>query len=168
MSIDPITLMTIGRSVAAVSGIVGTIGNMQAASYQSAVAARNAQIADENARRAVEQSQLEQQDWGEEARGQIGQLVASMSASGGRIDSGSSFLRRRGAQELAQRDAGRIREEGRVTADRFRQQQADFTSESQGARRRGRFSLFEGVLNVGSTYLSDSSRIRRGRSALIT
>lgn len=167
MSIDPITLMTIGRGVAAVSGVVATVGNMQAASYQSAVAARNAQIAEENARKAIEQSQKEQQTWSEEARGQIGQLVASMSASGSRLDSGSNLLRRKGAEQLSQRDASLIREEGRVTADRFRQQSADFSSEAQTANRLKRFSLFGGVLGVGGSYISDSSRIQRARSALI-
>lgn len=167
MSIDPISLMSIGRVISVGSGIISTIGNMNAASYQSAVAARNAQIAEQNAVAEIERSQQEQADWGADARGQMGSLVASLAASGASLQGGSGELRQRGAQRLLSRDAERIREEGETTAGRYRQQAADFRAESGMARKRRSNSLFSGVLDIGTTYLSNSSRIARGRNALI-
>lgn len=167
MSFDPVTLMTIGRAVSAVSTVVGTIGSMNAASYQSAVAARNADIMERNATRAIEDAQREQQDYGEEARGQIGSLVASLSASGASLAGGSGSERIAGGRGLLRRDASRIREAGNLEAEGFQQAAQDARTESQMARQRSRFALFGGVLEGGSSFLSNTSRIQRARSALI-
>jgi len=167
MGIDPVTLMMIGRGVALASTVVSTIGTMQASSYQAAVAARNAQLAEENAQAAIEASQQEQQDWGDEARSQLGTLVAGLSASGASLQGGTVVQRKTGAQRLLSRDAQRIREEGDTTAARYRQQGADFRAESAQAKRRGRFALFSGALEAGGTYLSNSSRISSARASLI-
>jgi hypothetical protein len=166
MSFGPMTLMKIAQGVSVAAGVVGTISNMQAAAYQQAVAQRNAQLMEENARRAIEQSQREQEDWGQAAREQLGRLMADLGASGVAMGAGSALRRREGAGELAQRDAMRIREEGVTTAENFRQQAADFKGEAKMARRRKSFALFEGVVGTMGSYLGHATQINRARGLI--
>jgi hypothetical protein len=166
MSFDPITLMTIGQVVSSVSALASGFAGMQASNYQAAVAARNSQIAEENARRAIEQTQREQADWGESARGQLGALAAAGAASGVLQTGGSGALALRGAHRLTQRDSERIGQEGRLQADNFYQQAADFTSDARMARRRGRSELFGGALGAAGTYISHATQITRSRGLL--
>lgn len=166
MTMAPMTMMALGTVASVGSAIVGTMAQMQALEYQAAVAARNQQIAEENARRELERSQVEQQDWSEEARGQLGQLLAALSASGVAIDAGSAALQRRGARGLAQRDASRIREEGVSRADRMYQQAADFGADARGARARAGFLPFTGALGALDSFVSGATRINRARGLI--
>lgn len=166
MSFSPALFGTISQVVGIASSVIGTIAQMQAAQYQAAVAERNRRTAEENAVRELERSQLEQQDWGQEARGQIASLMAQLSAGGMRGDLGSAALQRRDAHSLARRDAERIRQEGTTRATGFAQQAADFAGEAGMARRRAGFALFEGVAGGLSTYLSHAQRNARTRHLL--
>lgn len=166
MSFDPISLATIGKVVGVASSIFGTVSSMQAASYQAAVAERNQRLAEENAARAVETSQLEAQDWGESARQQLGNMVAELSASGGRVGAGTSLLQRRAAESLSRRDAGRIREQGNTRADAFSQQAADFGAEAGQAKRRQGFALISGGLGALDSFVSGATRTNRTRGLM--
>lgn len=161
MTIAPLALAQIGTVVSTVGAVAGVIGNMRAASYQSQVAARNAAIAEENARRELERSQVEQVDYADDARQQIGALEAAMAASGFDSFSGSSAASLLGRKTLARRDAERIRTSGVETANRFRQQSSDFQIESKQARRAGFMSLLSGAADIGSTYISGSQQVAR-------
>lgn len=161
-----ISLAAVSTAVATASAAFGAISSMQAASYQQAVAQRNAQIAEENRTRAIEQSQVEQRDWGEDARMQYGALMADLAASGVGMQGGTSSLLRSGTRGLVNRDAERIREEGDNRARAFGQQGADFRAEASQAGRTRTFNMFEGVLNTASTYISGATRNRR-RNALL-
>lgn len=167
MSFDPISLATIGQVVGVASSIFGTISNMQAASYQAAVAERNQRLAEENARKAVEASQTEAQDWGESARQQLGNMVAELSSSGARMGTGSSLLQRRGAESLSRRDASRIREAGNVRSDAASQQAADFSAEATQSRNRAGFALFSGGLGALDSFVSGATRINRARGPMV-
>jgi hypothetical protein len=161
-----ISLATLATAASVAGSVVSTISQMQAASYQQAVAQRNQQIADENRQRAIEQSQIEQRDWGESAREQFGALMADLAASGVGTDGGSAALLRSGTRRLIGRDAERIREEGDSRARAFGQQSADFASSAQQAGRARTFNLFGGAIDATSTYISAATRNRR-RNALL-
>lgn len=164
MGIDPVSLATIGKVVSTVSAGVGALSQMQAASYQQAVAENNARIAEENARRAVEDSQRETVDFGEEARQEIGALVAAQSASGLSLDVGSSLLRRRAGERLAKRDSDRLREAGNLRAQGFNQQAADAKAEAKLASKRRGFALLGGGLSVADSFIGGSQSVNKARS----
>lgn len=166
MSIEPITMMKIAQGISVASSVIGMIGNMQAEAYNAAVAERNARLMEENARLEIERSQIEQQDWGDEARGQLGRLMAELGASGMVMGTGSAALRRSGSERLAQRDAERIREEGVGRADEFRQRAADYQGEAGFARRRQGFALLSGVTGALTSYLGHASQINRARGLI--
>ena len=161
-----LSLGAVSKIASTAGAVVSAISGMQAASYQQAVAARNAQIAEENRTRAIEQSQVEQQDWGESARMQFGALMADLAASGVGTHGGTSSLLRTGTRGLIERDAERIRQEGDTRARAFGQQAADSRADASQARSARTFSMFGGALNVASTYISAATRNRR-RNALL-
>lgn len=157
-------LSTIGTIVSTVGSVVGMVGQMQAASYQAAVAGRNAQIMEENARREVDRGQVEAQDYAEEARAQLGSLIAAQASSGLDLGTGSGAQRRRGLTNLARRDQYRIRHDSELSATRMRQQASDLRVEASSARRAGRFAMLGGLLNVGSTLIGGARTTRRLRA----
>ena len=156
-------LAKIGAAVSAVGTVVGTMANMQAASYQAAVAARNAEIMEMNARREIDRAQVETQDYGEKAREQIGALIASQGASGISLQSGSPLLRQRSAERLAQRDAFRLRSDTELAAERMRQGAADSRADAEMARSRRSFSLLSGIFDTGSTLIGGARQVQRIR-----
>ena len=154
-------LTKIATGISAVGSVIGTIGSMQAASYQSAIAERNAQIMEENSRKEILRSQTEVQDQAEAARAQIGQLIAAQGASGISLNTGSALRRRDDLTRLASRDALRTREDAEVRAQNLRQGAADFRGEAGQARRRRTFSIFSGVANVGSSLIGGAQQLKR-------
>lgn len=160
MSFDPFTLAGLAKVVGAAGSVVSALGNMQAANYQAAVAERNRILFEENARAEIEQSQREQADWSESARGQLGALAAEAAAGGG-TRAGSPLLQQKGAEGLARRDATRIREEGVVRADVQFQAAADAGAQAQMARSQSQFALFGGGLGALDSYIGGATRIRR-------
>ena len=158
MSFAPLTLATISQVVGVGSAIFGAVSQAQAANYQAAVAERNRVISEENARRAAETSQAEVADWGESARAQMGNMLAELAATGGRIGAGTSALQRRAASNLAARDAQRLREQGNVRIDAFSQQASDFAADAGMARQRGAFSLVGGAINAFDSFVTGSAR----------
>jgi hypothetical protein len=166
MGIDPVSLTMIGTAVSTVGSVVGMMAQMEAASYQQAVAERNARISEENAIKALERSQVDQQDWGQEARAQLGRMMADLSASGISATGGTPLLQRRGAESLSKRDAERVRREGVTQAEEYRQQSADFSAEAGMAGRRKTFALFGGVANTLGTYISGATQVNQTRNLM--
>jgi len=157
--LTPLLLSQISTGVAVAGTAISTIGGMQQASYQAAVAQRNQQIMEQNARAEIESSQREQAEWGVSAQGQLGQLAAELASTGTR--GGTTALRQRGAGLLARRDAERIGEEGRVRADANYQGAADSASQARQAKRARGFSLLSGALGMADSYISGSTQTRR-------
>lgn len=148
------------------SAVVGTIGAINQANFQSQVANNNAAIAEDNARRAVFESQVEAQETDFAARDELGQLLAQQGASGLSLGSGSFALRRKGQEELAAKDRGFIRNQGEVQATRFRQQANDQRAEAAQAKAAGRNALISGAFEVGTSLVSGATRVnaRKARS----
>lgn len=156
--LTPVLMSQIGTVTSVVGSAVSAISGMQQASYQAAVAERNRQIMEQNARAEIEASQREQQDWGVSAKGQLGQLAAELAASG--VRGGSAALRQTGAGLLARRDAERISEEGRTRANANYQAAADAAATAAQARSARRYALFSGLLNMADSYISGSTQTR--------
>lgn len=157
-------LTKIATGISAAGSVISMIGNMQAASYQAAVAQRNAQIMEENARRELDRAQVEVQDQAEAARFQIGQVIAAQGASGISLNTGSALRRRDDLTQLASRDALRTRQDAELRAENMRQGAADFRAEAGQARSRRTFSIFSGVADVGSTLIGGATQLNRLRS----
>ena len=166
MGFDPISLATIGKWIGVAGSVAGTVSSINAASYQASVAQRNQEIAERNSRKAIEDSQREQQDWSVEAGQQLAGLLAEQSASGISLSGGSSFLRRKGAEDLTRRDASRIREGGNIRSQNFSQQAADFGAEAGMERSRRKFSLLGGGIDAASSYISGASSVNRARGLI--
>lgn len=162
--LTPILMSQISTVMSVVGSAVSAMSAMQQASYQAAVAQRNQQLMEQNARAEIENTQREQADWGVSAQGQLGQLAAELAASG--VRGGSAAMRQSGAGLLARRDSERIGEEGRVRADANYQAAADQGAQAAQARRAGGFALFSGGLNMLSSYISGSTQTQRIRGLM--
>jgi hypothetical protein len=154
-------LAKIGTVVSTVGSVVGMVGSMQAASYQAAVAERNARLMDENARREADRGQVEGQDYGEQARAQLGALIASRGASGVNVNSGTALATRNSQEGLARRDQFRIRHDSQLAGDRMRQSAQDFRMEAGQARQAGRFAFMGGLLDSASSLIGGARQVRR-------
>lgn len=165
MGIDPVTLAIVGSVVAGAGAVQGMIAARNQAAYEQKLAQRNALIAEDNARTAIIDSQEEQQDWSRSARDQIGQMVAEMGASGVSLDTGTNLLRRQSTQQDVVRDAQRIRQEGNVRADAYRNQKSNFIGEASAASARKRNATVEGALNIGSTLIGGATSVNKARTA---
>jgi len=156
-----------GASLAAVSAIQQGQAQSAAARYQQQVAVRNQQIQEENARKVMENTQVQQQDWGDEARLQLGQLVGEIAASGVTLEGGSAGLLRRGARRLAQRDAQRIQIEGNTAARGLRQQGADFGAQANFAGMEARSARTAGSLGALSSFIGGATQWAGNQNTLL-
>lgn len=120
--------------------LAGTAANVAAAKadhaaevsqyqYQQQVAARNAQIAEENAAKAIAAANAEAQETDYDARLEIGALMSQASASGLRMDVGSNYLRRRSLESLARKDRGFRTAQGSADAANERSRRDDYIAE---------------------------------------
>lgn len=161
--------------------VVGQISNMRQEmkqeAYNAEVAQRNAQLQELNAQRAeanaqeeMNANQQEGADWGEEARLQMGQIRAQVTA-GGLLDIGSIANRAAAMRAQSARDQQRIRQEGMNNFQARRQEAYDFrfgASESRAsaevARGRGRSAFVRGGLNIGSSILGGVQAVQTARA----
>lgn len=164
MSVEPVTLAAVGTAVSVLGGIQQVSAQRAQANFQSQVARNNQKIAQENALRSIEDAQQATVDQGEEARQELGQLIAAQSASGLSLGVGSSLLRRRAADRLARRDNERLREAGNLRAQGFNQQAVDAEAQAAQARSAGRNALIGGAFNIGSSLISGAQSINKARS----
>lgn len=148
-------------ALAAIGSIAsGVLGFMQA-DYQSQVAKMNAHIAAENAQRASERSQIEQEDQDAKSAAMIGELVASQSASGIALGSGSSMLTRTSAAKLGRQDALRVRQAGATEAYNYLTQAENFNAQAKADSMGGIGSLLGGFLGGARSLIGDSSAVNK-------
>lgn len=155
--------------ISAIGSALGAYGGYQAAQYQSAVAAANAQAAQNNAARERYAADQDMLDKDSDARRTIGELVAQMSASGLAAGQGTMLLRRTGLQALADRDRERLAQKRDINFENRMQEAAAFKAQAKAASSSARMSLIGGLLSVPASYLSGSSMLndyRRSQYAL--
>lgn len=154
----------IGTALSVASGVVGLIGAQQMSGFQAKVAERNAQLADENAKRALHDAAVQAQNRDLDSTVEMGDLLANLGASGLAIGTGSAALRRKSQAELARRDRGYIIQEGEMAAHNYRQQAQDFRTEASGAKAEGKWNMLSGALDLGSTLITGASKVNQAKA----
>lgn len=139
-------------ATALISGVFG----MAQASYQAKVANMNAQIAEENAKRTIERSQIEQQDQDMMTRQALGEQMSVQSASGLSMASGSALLTRRAAARLGRMDALNVRQAGEIEAYNYKTQAMNFRAEASMAQLTGVGNLLNSFLGAGSSLIGQA------------
>lgn len=150
-------------AVSAVAGAAGTVlagvAAKNAGDYQAKVAQMNAQIARDNADRAVAASQIKEQDNDMLVRAQLGTQEALQGASGVLVTGGSQILTRKAAAELGRRDTLNIRNAGEVEAYNYKVQAANQVAEASAQKAKGQGALIGSFLSAGGSLLSSASSI---------
>ena len=130
MTIAPV-FMAIGAIASAASAVVGGMGAANQAEYQSEIAARNAQIAQQNAAYATQQGQAEQVDAAMKQQQQAGKMKAVQGASGVDVGQGSAADVAGGEAGINAVDQNRIAQGATSKARNFQNQSADLSAESE-------------------------------------
>lgn len=145
------TLLTLAGTAAAIGGtIISTSAAMQANKYQQQVLARQAAQMEENAGRATQAAQVNQQQQDMQTRALIGEQVAAQSASGLKLGGKSQMLTRKAARELGRMDALNIRQAGDVEAYNFRMIAQDKFDELKFTKGQAGSILLSGFLDAAS------------------
>ena len=147
---------------------VSAIGASNQANYRAKVAANNAAIAEDNANKAAEAAQREQQRSDFEYADLISRQFSAQSASG--LDVlGASQLRTRDlsgrVRGLAATD---IRRQGEANTANLFQDAANFKAESNAARKESGLALATGVLKIGSTLVGSGLFKKRDKIAKVS
>jgi hypothetical protein len=137
-----------------------TSATISANNYQAQVAQRNADLMNENARRAIDVAQQEQIQQDQKTRGLLGEQVAAQSASGLKLGGRSYMLTRKSARQLGRLDALNIRQDGDITAFNYRmaaQDNLDQITQLKSANKTALLSGFLDAASVGLTGLKSSN-----------
>lgn len=157
-------------AIAAVSSVASGFMGMQQSAYQAKVANMNAQIAEENAKRALERSRIEQEDSDRfQTAAMLGEQEAAQSTSGLSLTGKSAILTRATARKLGRRDALNIIQAGEIESYNYRTQAANFRADAGAARLSGVSSLLGGFIGAAggfadrmpSSLMSGASATRR-------
>lgn len=154
------SIALLGVAVSAASAVFQGISGYQQASYQAKVAEMNQEIANDNAKRALERVQVEQQDQDAITLAMLGEQEAQQAASGLSFGSGSFRLARKSAQELGRKDALNIRQAGELEAHDYRTQAANFGAQAGLAKASATNSLLGGFLGGVTSLVSGASKVR--------
>jgi len=135
------------------------IAAYQSAQYQASVAEMNEKVAKENARRAIERSQVEQQEQDAQSMALLAAQEAVQSASGLTLTGKSAQRTRRSARILARKDALNVRQAGEIEKYNYLVQAENFKAEGEAAKMQGSASLLSSFLGAGTSSLGGSSSI---------
>lgn len=141
----------------------GVIGFAQA-SYQAKVADMNAQIARDNAGRAIQKSQIDQQSQDAQTAAMLGTQEALQAGSGISLNSETSRRIRRSSAVLGRLDALNVRQAGEIEKYNYLTQAANAEAEARMAQLGGVGSLLSGFINAGSSLVGNTSIIGGARS----
>ena len=148
--------MAIAGVLGAVIGAVGSIFQGMAASaqykYQAQVAKMNEEIAKDNAKRSLDKSRIEQENFGRtDTAAMLGEQEQAMSATGLSL-TGRSFRQvRSSARQLGAYDARNILHAGDIEAYNYRTQAANFRAEAEGAKMSARSSMIGGFIGAAGS-----------------
>lgn len=123
--------------MAAIGAIAGGVMGMMQASYQAKVANMNADVAKQNAIRALERGGIEAEDNDRQTAALLGEQEVAQAASGVSLSGKSQILTRKSARMLGRRDALNILQDASTEAYNYRVQQANFKAEASAAKMSG-------------------------------
>lgn len=147
---------TISTVLTVSSAAVEGINSIQQGNYQAAVAKNNAVIAEQNAAAEALAAQREQLRSDKDYAARYAEQVAMAGASGLDLNS-SSFVRGRMLTRRTGRQASRdINDAGRVRAQGFQQETANFRAEGSAAKRQGIFGAVGAGLGAASSIMGSS------------
>lgn len=155
-AIAPI-LSVVGTLASAGGALIGGMAAQNAAKYQNQVAQMNAKIAEDNAKRAIERSQIEQQDQDMMTRAELGQQEALQAASGLSLEGGSQMLTRKSAAMLGRRDALNVRQGGELEKYNYLTQAANARAEGELAKAKGKSALVGSYFNAFGSLASGAN-----------
>lgn len=151
-------LAVVGSLASAGGALIGGMAAKNASDYQAQVAMMNAKIAKDNADRALERSQIEQQDQDTLTRAQMGSQEALQGASGLSITGGSQILTRKSAAMLGRRDALNVRQAGEVEAYNYKTQAVNSEAQARLAKAQGQSGLVGSFFSAGGSLLSSAAK----------
>lgn len=149
-------LATAGTLLAAAGSIYSGYSAMQQANTQAKFDQYNAAIADQNATRAIEVAQINQQTSDNEAAALIGEQLAAQSASGLTLNSRSAILARKGQAELNRKDALNIRQAGELQRFNYESEAASLRAQAKASRASGRSAFIASLFNAGGTLIGSA------------
>jgi hypothetical protein len=145
--------------LSAVGSIFTGIMGFASSNYQAAVADMNEKIAKSNAARAIERTQVEQQEQDSAALALLGQQEAAQGASGLTLTGGSAQRTRRTARILARKDALNIRQAGEIEKYNYLTDAANFNAQGQAAKLAGTGSLISGFFQAAPSLIGGSTSV---------
>jgi len=144
-------MAVIGAVIGAVSGIASGIMAAQQAQYQAQIAKMNEKIAKENAKRAIDRSQVEQENNDRQTRVLLGEQEAVQAASGLSLTGKTAIRTRRAARAMGRLDALNIRQAGELEAYNYKVDAANFAAAAEAKKMEASHSLLGGFLSgIGS------------------
>lgn len=156
-----IVASVVGSLASAGGAIMGGVAANNAAKYQQQVADMNAKIARDNATRAIERSQIEQQDQDMMTRAELGTQEALQAASGLSIDGGSQMLTRKSAAQLGRRDALNTRYAGEMEKYGYLTQAANQEAEGRLAAAKGKSALIGSYFSAAGSLASSAASFNK-------
>jgi hypothetical protein len=148
-----------GAVTSAIGAIGGGIASSQAASYQAQVNRNNATTATQNSTYALEAGSVQEQEAGQKAAGQLGQVRASMAANNVDVNSGSAV-----DVQKSQRETGLLSEEdvsnnAALTAYGYQTQATGFQAQAGLEQGQASTAIPGALLSAGGGLLSNVSTI---------
>lgn len=157
----PAILAIAGTATSVLSAGFGAVSAMGQASYQSKLAAMNAQIERENQVRSINEASIAAQEQDLATRAVVGDELMTQAQSGLSVNSGSSRRAVRDIRLLGRKDAMNIRQSGELEKFNSAQREFGFLAERNQANSARTNAAISGVVDVGSTLLSGAQLTRR-------
>lgn len=159
-------MAVIGAVLGAVTGIMQGMMASQQAEYQAEIAKMNEKIAKENAKRAIDRSQVEQENNDRQTAVVLGEQEASQAASGLSITGKTAVATRRAARKMGRLDALNIRQAGELEAYNYKVDAANYAAAAEAKKMEARNSMLGGFLSGIGSLVSGASSL--GSSASYT
>lgn len=143
--------------VGALGSIISGVMSFAQASYQAKVAEMNADIARDNASRAIERSQVQELEQDDQTRAMLGAQEAAQSASGIDLNSESSRRIRKASRILGRKDTLNVRQDAEIEKYNYLVEAENQSSAAKMARIGGMSSLLSGFVSAGGSLIGRSS-----------
>jgi hypothetical protein len=144
---DPVTA---AAALAAGATLVKGVGDFSSGMYQSKVAEMNSKVAQDNARRALQRSDVEAVENDRLTAEMLGEQEAAQGASGLSLTGKSFAANRARTRILGRRDTLNIRQAGQIENYNYKVQRQNFRAESKSAKTSAYLGLAGSVLEAGS------------------
>lgn len=154
-----LTLAEAGAAVGVVGAGVGAYSSIKQAQFQSNIAARNAEIAKQNADASLNAGNAAEGAKKLETGRRVGAALAAQGANGVDVGYGSPASLRGALQSEGDLDALTIRNNAASAALGYMQQSAGFSTESSLDKKSAANLALGGTLGVGASYIGGASSV---------